>query len=61
LTAREVEALRPLATGDDNCANGERLFISPATLVRHLANLSAKLGVDSRARAVAFAHHHGLC
>ena len=39
---------------------GEQLFISPATAARHVANIYNKLGVDSRARATAFAFQHGL-
>ncbi|MDP9363401.1 MAG: response regulator transcription factor, partial [Chloroflexota bacterium] len=60
LTPREVQILRLLATGASNRQIGERLFISPATVARHVANLYAKLGVASRAEATAFAHRHGL-
>jgi non-specific serine/threonine protein kinase len=60
LTKRELEILRLLATGEGNRAIGERLFISATTVARHVANLYAKLGVDSRAQAVAYAHRHGL-
>ncbi len=60
LTERETEILRLLAAGESNRGIGERLFISPATVARHVANLCGMLGVDSRAKAVAFAHRHGL-
>jgi DNA-binding NarL/FixJ family response regulator len=30
------------------------------TAARHVANLNDKLGVDSRAKATAYAHQHGL-
>ena len=60
LTERETEILRLLAAGTSNRGIGERLFISPATVARHVANLFAKLGVDSRAKATAYAHRHGL-
>jgi DNA-binding CsgD family transcriptional regulator/tetratricopeptide (TPR) repeat protein len=60
LTPRERDVLRLLAAGEPNRAIADRLFISPATVARHLANLYAKLSVDSRARAVAAARRHGI-
>ncbi|MEZ4561414.1 MAG: LuxR C-terminal-related transcriptional regulator [Thermomicrobiales bacterium] len=60
LTEREVEVLRLITGGHSNREMGERLFISPATAARHVANIYNKLGVDSRARATAFAFQHGL-
>jgi DNA-binding CsgD family transcriptional regulator len=60
LTARELEVLRLLAAGHSNHELGEKLFISPATAARHVANIYSKLGVDSRAEATAYAHQHGL-
>jgi DNA-binding CsgD family transcriptional regulator len=60
LTTRELEVLRLLAAGHSNRELGELLFISPATAARHVANIYAKLGVDSRSQATAYAHQHGL-
>jgi ATP/maltotriose-dependent transcriptional regulator MalT len=60
LTARELEVLHLLAAGLSNRQLGERLFISPTTAARHVANIYSKLGVDSRAAATAYAHQHGL-
>ena len=60
LTKRELEVLRLLAAGHSNREVGEQLFISPTTAARHIANIYSKLGVDSRAKAVAFAHQQGL-
>ena len=60
LTERELEVLRLLAAGESNRAIAERLFISPTTVARHVANIFTKLGVDSRAKATAHAHRHGL-
>jgi non-specific serine/threonine protein kinase len=60
LTARELEVLRLLAAGESNRAISERLFISPTTVASHVANIYGKLGVDSRAKATAFAHRHDL-
>ena len=60
LTKREMEILCLLAAGESNRAIGERLFISPTTVASHVASILGKLGVDSRAKAVAFAHRHDL-
>lgn len=60
LTRRELEILRLIAAGQSNREIGDTLFITSATVARHLANLYAKLGVDTRARAAAYAHQHGL-
>jgi non-specific serine/threonine protein kinase len=60
LTKRELEILRLLAAGERNRAIGERLFISPTTVASHVASIFDKLGVDSRAKAVTFAHRHDL-
>jgi ATP/maltotriose-dependent transcriptional regulator MalT len=60
LTERELEVLRLLAAGQSNSEIGEALFISPSTAARHVANIYNKLGVDSRAKATAYAHQHGL-
>lgn len=53
LTPREAELLTLLAQGLSNRELGRRLFISEATVKTHLAHVYAKLGVDSRAGAVA--------
>lgn len=60
LTERELEVLRLITGGHSNREMGERLYISPATAARHVANIYNKLGVDSRARATAYAFQHGL-
>jgi predicted ATPase/DNA-binding CsgD family transcriptional regulator len=60
LTGRELEVLRLLTGGHSNREVGEKLYISPATAARHVANIYNKLGVDSRASATAFAFQHGL-
>jgi predicted ATPase/DNA-binding CsgD family transcriptional regulator len=60
LTTRELEVLRLLAAGESNRAIAECLFISPTTVASHVANIFGKLGVDTRAKAVAFAHRHDL-
>ncbi len=60
LTAREVEIVRLLIAGESNREIGEHLFISSTTVARHVANILSKLGVDSRAKAAAYAHRLGL-
>jgi len=49
-----------VAGGATNREVGERLWISEATVRRHMANVFRKLGVGSRTAASAWAHEHGL-
>jgi ATP/maltotriose-dependent transcriptional regulator MalT len=60
LTQREAEVLRLVAGGASNREVGERLWISEATVRRHLANIFRKLGVGSRTAASAWAYEHRL-
>ena len=60
LTLREVEVLRLLASGCSNADIARTLFISRRTATTHVSHIYAKLGVTSRAEAIALAHHHGL-
>jgi DNA-binding NarL/FixJ family response regulator len=60
LTVREVEVLRLVAAGKTNREVARELHLSEKTVGRHLENVFAKLGVRSRAAAVAFAVEHGL-
>lgn len=53
LTSREVEVLGLLAEAIPDREIAERLFISPRTAMRHVANILAKLGVNSRTAAAA--------
>ena len=55
VTSREVEVLRLLAAGLPNKEIAERLYLSPRTVERHVANLSVKTGVSRRAELVALA------
>jgi DNA-binding NarL/FixJ family response regulator len=55
LTPREAELLSLLTQGLSNRELGQRLFISEATVKTHLAHIYAKLGVDTRAAAIATA------
>jgi DNA-binding NarL/FixJ family response regulator len=60
LTARELQVLRLIATGDTNKAIAARLFLSEKTVDRHVSNIFNKLNVPSRAAATAFAYEHKL-
>ncbi|UKA59074.1 response regulator [Arthrobacter sp. FW306-2-2C-D06B] len=55
LTPREAELLSLLIQGLSNRELGKRLFISEATVKTHLAHIYAKLGVETRAAAIAVA------
>lgn len=59
LTERELEVLRLAATGETNKGIGLHLAISPRTAKAHLTNVYNKLGVDSRAAAIALAAQRG--
>ncbi|MDB5040394.1 MAG: two component transcriptional regulator, LuxR family [Candidatus Eremiobacteraeota bacterium] len=60
LTAREQEILGLLATGLTNREIAQRLILSARTVETHVARVTGKLGVNSRARAVARAIALGL-
>ena len=55
LTIREREVLDALVTGARNGDIGVRLGITERTVKAHLASIYQKLGVSSRAEAIAFA------
>ncbi|MEQ9040333.1 MAG: LuxR C-terminal-related transcriptional regulator [Silicimonas sp.] len=59
LTAREREVLTLLSEGDTNREIARRLDLSPKTVNRHVENIFDKLGVSSRAAAVATALKSG--
>lgn len=60
LTARERVVVGLLCEGLKNRQIAERLFISEATVARHLTAIFEKLGVSSRLELVTYAYHHGL-
>ena len=53
LTAREREVLSWVAKGKTNPQIAELLWLSPATVRKHLENVYGKLGVSTRTAAVA--------
>jgi LuxR family maltose regulon positive regulatory protein len=60
LTARESEILELLAAGLTNREIAQRLIVSARTVETHVARITGKLGVNSRARAVARAVALGI-
>jgi non-specific serine/threonine protein kinase len=60
LSAREHEVLRLVAEGLSSKVIGGQLFISPSTVNYHLTSIFNKLGVNTRAQAVATAAERDL-
>jgi DNA-binding NarL/FixJ family response regulator len=60
LTAREQEVLRLLANGSEQDEIAQRLFITRKTVGTHIEHILQKLGVRSRAQAVALAYREDL-
>lgn len=60
LTARELEVLRLVVQGVRNGEIAQRLSISIKTVETHLTSIYGKLGVQSRAEAIALAQKRGL-
>jgi DNA-binding NarL/FixJ family response regulator len=57
LTGREIQVLQLLADGLSQDAIAKELFISSKTVATHIERILGKLGVRSRAQAVALAMH----
>jgi len=60
LTERELEVLMRVAQGERSKEIAHRLGITERTVKAHLASIYNKLGVDSRAAAIAIAAQKGL-
>jgi DNA-binding NarL/FixJ family response regulator len=60
LSERELEVLGLIAQGLSNQVIGERLYVSPFTVKRHVANILTKLDLPSRAAAASYAVRNGL-
>jgi len=52
LSEREMDILKELATGKSYKAIGEKLFISPFTVRKHVSNIYNKLHVDNRVQVI---------
>src|SRR5512136_1347815 len=59
LTDREMEVLKAVARGERSKEIAAQLGITERTVKAHLASIYNKLGVDSRAAAIAVASHKG--
>lgn len=60
LTEREKEVLASVALGERSKEIAAKLRITERTVKAHLASIYQKMGVDSRAGAIAVAAQHGL-
>ena len=60
LSARELDVLRLLSTGQSNPEIAEALFIGRATVRTHVSNILAKLGAKTRTEAAAVGRQLGL-
>lgn len=60
LTSREREVLALMVKGLNNPDMAERLMVSRSTVKFHVSNILSKLGVTTRAEAVALAWQHNL-
>jgi DNA-binding NarL/FixJ family response regulator len=60
LTAREIEVLQQVASGNRNRDIGERLFISEETVKVHIKHIMDKLGAKDRTQAIAIAVRRGI-
>jgi DNA-binding NarL/FixJ family response regulator len=59
LTEREREVLTLMAQGKENAEIAEELVVTERTVKFHVGNIYSKLGVTSRAAAVALAYQQG--
>jgi len=60
LSLRELEVLQSVAQGYSNAKISERLSISEGTVKNHITNIYDKLGLHTRAEAVAWAWQNGV-
>jgi len=60
LSAREMDVLELLASGQSNTAIAADLFVSETTVKSHLAHIFSKLTVTSRTAAVSAARKRGI-
>jgi DNA-binding NarL/FixJ family response regulator len=60
LTARELDVLRLIVSGNSNKEIGEGLHISEATVKTHINNILSKLGVTDRTQATTTALQRGI-
>jgi DNA-binding NarL/FixJ family response regulator len=56
LSSREMDVLKEIVSGKNYKAVGEKLFISPQTVRKHVSHIYEKLHVNSRAQVINIAH-----
>jgi DNA-binding NarL/FixJ family response regulator len=60
LTAREIDVLRLIATGNSNKLIADQLSIGEATVKSHVTNILSKFGANDRAHAVTIGLKRGI-
>jgi len=60
LTRREMEVFKLVSKGLTNREIAEILFLAESTVEGHVKNITEKLGVNNRAKAIVYACSHGL-
>ena len=60
LTPRELEVTRLICQGHSNAEIARQLVVAVSTVKKHTSHIYDKLGVRSRAQAIARAHDLGL-
>jgi DNA-binding CsgD family transcriptional regulator len=60
LTPRELEVLHLMVHRATDREIANLLSISPRTVMHHVSHILAKLGVDNRRDAAAWAERHGI-
>ena len=60
LTAREREVLHWVGAGKSTSEIARKLWVTPATVSKHLHNIYRKLGVTSRTAALAATSRYGM-
>ncbi len=60
LTPRELEVVELIASGMNNRAIAERLFVTEKTVKTHVSNILQKLNLEDRTQIAIYAIRHGL-
>jgi DNA-binding NarL/FixJ family response regulator len=60
LTAREIDVLRLIASGNANKQIADQLSIGEATVKSHVTNILSKLGANDRTHAVTIGLKRGI-
>lgn len=60
LSAREIQVLNHLSTGESNIQIGKELHLSPRTIEKHVSSLLRKAAVQNRSELVRYAIDHNL-